>query len=109
MVDTSPEGLSPSKKQKTHESSADDFIMATACNSAKVGVQLGHGGPFGACVVKNGIFISTAHNTVLGDHDPTCHAEMNAIRYACNAEKSHDLSDCELFTTVSIASLFHPR
>jgi len=98
--------VSPTKKQKlntTVETSAvskgDDFIMEVAAASAKAGVELKHGGPFGAAIVKNGIFISCAHNTVLSDEDPTCHAEMNAIRYACQALQSHDLSDCELYTT----------
>eukprot|EP00514_Thraustochytrium_sp_LLF1b_P009573 CAMPEP_0184541868 /NCGR_PEP_ID=MMETSP0199_2-20130426/1650_1 /TAXON_ID=1112570 /ORGANISM="Thraustochytrium sp., Strain LLF1b" /LENGTH=427 /DNA_ID=CAMNT_0026935619 /DNA_START=102 /DNA_END=1385 /DNA_ORIENTATION=- len=78
---------------------AKDMIMQVACASALTGVTLKHGGPFGACVVRNGIFISVAHNTVLMDNDPTCHAEMNAIRYACHALDTHDLSDCELYTS----------
>ena len=78
---------------------AKKYIMQAAAASALTGVNLKHGGPFGACVVRNGIFVSTAHNTVLMDNDPTCHAEMNAIRYACTALDCHDLSECELFTT----------
>jgi len=81
------------------EEVAKAHIMQAACASALTGVTLKHGGPFGACVVRNGIFISMAHNTVLMDKDPTCHAEMNAIRYACDALGTHDLSDCELYTT----------
>lgn len=81
------------------KASAKGLIMEVACASALTGVTLMHGGPFGACVVRNGIFVSVAHNTVLMDSDPTCHAEMNAIRYACAALSTHDLSDCELFTT----------
>jgi len=73
--------------------------MKAAAMSATSGVKLQHGGPFGAAVVKGGIIISCAHNTVLLDKDPTCHAEMNAVRDACRALGSHDLSDCELYTT----------
>jgi len=83
----------------SRESAAHVAIMQAACASAIAGVTLKHGGPFGACVVRDGIFISMSHNTVLHDCDPTCHAEMNAIRYACAAINSHDLSDCELYTT----------
>eukprot|EP00913_Durusdinium_trenchii_P004578 g4253.t1 len=36
---------------------------------------------------------------VLERQDPCCHAEMNAIQQACQALGSHDLSDCELYTT----------
>mmetsp|Transcript_13857 Transcript_13857/g.23892 ORF Transcript_13857/g.23892 Transcript_13857/m.23892 type:complete len:402 (-) Transcript_13857:770-1975(-) len=81
------------------EALARDSFMQAAAASAMAGVALKQGGPFGACVVRNGIIISCAHNTVLSDRDPTCHAEMNAIRDACRALDTHDLSDCELFTT----------
>lgn len=76
-----------------------DAFMTCAAASAKAGVKLNHGGPFGACVVKGGIVVSCAHNSVLLDKDPTCHAEMNAVRQACAALQSHDLSDCELYTS----------
>ena len=57
------------------------------------------GGPFGACVVKNGEIIGKGSNHVLKDNDPTAHAEIMAIRDACNNIKSYDLSDCELYTS----------
>eukprot|EP00931_Biecheleriopsis_adriatica_P007226 TRINITY_DN108534_c0_g1_i1.p1 TRINITY_DN108534_c0_g1~~TRINITY_DN108534_c0_g1_i1.p1 ORF type:complete len:425 (-),score=80.71 TRINITY_DN108534_c0_g1_i1:89-1363(-) len=89
---------------KGSQSEGDDPVVAeafmcAAAASAKAGVKLCHGGPFGACVVKGGIVISCAHNSVLLDQDPTCHAEMNAVRQACAALQSHDLSDCELYTS----------
>mmetsp|Transcript_41355 Transcript_41355/g.87684 ORF Transcript_41355/g.87684 Transcript_41355/m.87684 type:complete len:416 (-) Transcript_41355:391-1638(-) len=82
-----------------HHLEADEAMMRAAAHSANAGVALGHGGPFGAAVVRDGIVLSCAHNTVLKDGDPTCHAEMNAIRQACRFLQSHDLSDCELYTT----------
>ena len=57
------------------------------------------GGPFGAVIVKNGKIISSAHNTVIEKHDATAHAEINAIRKACKKLKTHDLSDCILYTS----------
>ena len=57
------------------------------------------GGPFGACVVKNGEIIGKGSNHVLKDNDPTAHAEIMAIRDACSNIKSYDLSDCELYTS----------
>lgn len=87
------------EKQRILQERAKQAIMRAAAACAITGVNLQHGGPFGAAVVRNGKFVSLAHNTVLVDGDPTCHAEMNAIRYAAAAMDSHDLSDCELYTT----------
>ena len=57
------------------------------------------GGPFGACVVKNGQIIGKGSNHVLKNNDPTAHAEVMAIRDACKNINSYDLSDCELYTS----------
>ena len=39
------------------------------------------------------------HNRVLIKHDPTCHAEVEAIRDACQNLGTHDLTSCELYTS----------
>lgn len=57
------------------------------------------GGPFGACIVKNGKIIGKGSNHVLGNNDPTAHAEIMAIREACKNINTYDLSGCELYTT----------
>ncbi len=57
------------------------------------------GGPFGACIVKNGKIIGKGSNHVLSNNDPTAHAEIMAIRDACKNTNSYDLSDCELYTS----------
>lgn len=57
------------------------------------------GGPFGASVVKDGKIVEVASNSVLQSKDPTCHAEMNAIRRSCIRLGTHDLSGCELYAT----------
>ncbi len=57
------------------------------------------GGPFGACVVKNGKIIGKGSNHVLDKNDPTAHAEIIAIRDACQNIDSYDLSGCELYTS----------
>lgn len=57
------------------------------------------GGPFGAVIVKNGKIIAKARNQVLKKNDPTAHAEVMAIRQACKKLKTHDLSDCILYTS----------
>ncbi|MCR5383833.1 MAG: nucleoside deaminase [Saccharofermentans sp.] len=57
------------------------------------------GGPFGACIVKDGIVIGRGRNMVIKNNDPTAHAEMMAIRDACANIGSYDLSGCELYTS----------
>ena len=44
------------------------------------GVESGHGGPFGAVVVRNDEVVVGCHNMVLNNTDPTAHAEVTAIR-----------------------------
>ena len=58
------------------------------------------GGPFGAVITdSDGNVIAVSSNTVLGSHDPTAHAEINAIRKACRILKTHDLSGYILYAT----------
>jgi guanine deaminase len=70
-----------------------------AQEEARAGVSAGHGGPFGAVVVKDGAIVGRGHNTVLRDTDPTCHAEVNAIRDACRALGSPHLAGCVLIAS----------
>ena len=58
-----------------------------------------YGGPFGACVVKDGKIIGKGINRVIKNMDPTAHAEIVAIRNACKHLETHDLSGCELYTS----------
>ena len=57
------------------------------------------GGPFGACIVKDGKIIGKGSNHVLKNNDPTAHAEVMAIRDACKKINSYDLSECEIYTS----------
>ena len=57
------------------------------------------GGPFGACIVKDGEVIGKGRNMVLKTNDPTAHAEVTAIRDACKKIGSYDLSGCVLYTS----------
>lgn len=74
-------------------------FMLKAINMAQKGIREGAGGPFGACIVKNGEVVAMAHNTVLRDKDATCHAEVNAIRQASEKLGTHILSGCEIYTS----------
>ena len=73
--------------------------MLLAIESALEGIERGDGGPFGACIVKDGEVVAVAHNTVLRDIDPTAHAEINAIRVASRRLGTWDLSGCEIYST----------
>ena len=57
------------------------------------------GGPFGSVIVKDNKIISEGSNKVTSSNDPTAHAEIVAIRIACQALKTFNLSGCEIYTT----------
>ena len=57
------------------------------------------GGPFGCAIVKDNQIISTGHNSVILSKDPTAHAEVNAIRKACQKLGTHNLEGCIIYTS----------
>ncbi len=71
-----------------------DMAIAESDRSVKSGSS-----PFGAVVVRDGVVVARAHNTVVAKHDPTAHAEVNAIRAACKKIGTYDLSGCDLYTS----------
>ena len=74
-------------------------IMRMAKELAKRNLTTNAGGPFGACIVKNGKIIGKGSNKVLETNDPTAHAEITAIREACKNINTYNLKDCKLYTT----------
>jgi guanine deaminase len=56
------------------------------------------GGPFGAVIARYGELLGKGHNTVLRTHDPTAHAEVNAIRDACRHVRDHHLTGAVIFS-----------
>lgn len=76
----------------------DKHFMELAIAAADRGISKGQT-PFGACIVKNGRVIVSAHNVVWKTTDITAHAEINAIRLACKKLRSIDLSGCVIYST----------
>ena len=58
-----------------------------------------NGGPFGCVIVKNNEIISEGFNEVTNKNDPTAHAEIVAIRNACNKLNTFNLKDTQMFTS----------
>lgn len=74
-------------------------LMRTAVEMAVHNVRSGTGGPFAALVVEDGHIVGEGTNRVTIANDPTAHAEMLAIRSACEALDTFLLQGCELYTT----------
>ncbi|MDY6784272.1 MAG: nucleoside deaminase [Cyanobacteriota bacterium] len=74
-------------------------FMEEAISQALNSVNSGKGGPFGAVIVKGGKIVAKAHNQVTLTNDPTAHAEIVAIRRACQALGTFQLRGCELYTS----------
>lgn len=75
------------------------MYMNLAVDIAAQNVLSKSGGPFGAVIVKNGRIIALGRNQVTAIHDPTAHAEIQAIRAACLHLNSHELKGCEIYSS----------
>ena len=73
-------------------------FLDLAIRESEKSVRLGSS-PFGAVIVRGADVIARAHNTVVSKHDPTAHAEINAIRAACRKIGTFDLSGCDLYSS----------
>ena len=73
--------------------------MRKAIRLSVANVEKGKGGPFGTVIVKDGKVIARGSNNVTATNDPTAHAEIVAIRKACKALKTYQLTGCEIYTS----------
>lgn len=75
------------------------FLRRAIELSAKASLEYSTGGVFGAVIVKDGLIVSEGMNRVVASHDPTWHAEMEAIRLACITLQHFKLTGCTLYTS----------
>ena len=63
--------------------------------------------PFGALIVRDGEVLGMGVNRELDEHDPTAHAEVDAIRNACRALSTRDLTGAVLVSSCEPCALCH--
>ena len=73
--------------------------MKIADELAQQNILTNDGGPFGAVIIKNNEIVGKGNNQVVLKNDPTAHAEVVAIRTACEKLKTYDLSGYILYTS----------
>jgi guanine deaminase len=76
----------------------EKFLRRAIELSALASLEYSTGGVFGAVVVREGKIVAEGMNRVVASHDPTWHAEMEAIRLACITLQSFKLHGCTLYT-----------
>lgn len=86
----------PNPSPVTHD---DAHWMTLALAEARLAAEAGEV-PVGAVLVKDGRLIATGRNTPVAQHDPSAHAEINALRAGAAALGNYRLDGCELFVTL---------
>ena len=82
----------------------DEKFMREALSLAKIAADKGEV-PIGAVIVKDGQIVGTGRNRVEEAKDPTCHAELLAIKDACSRLKVKWLTGCEMYVTLEPCSM----
>ena len=77
----------------------DQTFMARAIELSVENVRSGKGGPFGTVIVRDGVVLAETANRVTSTNDPTAHAEVLAIRQACQKLGHFELKGCDLYTS----------
>jgi len=74
-------------------------FMRMAIKLSEQNVKWAAGGPFGAVIVKDGEVVAASANKVIQQNDPTAHAEVSAIRLACQQLGTYNLEGCVIYTS----------
>ena len=91
----------------------DDTFMLAALEQARAAQEAGEV-PVGAVVVRDGMIVGAGFNAPISGHDPSAHAEMQALRAAGNALGNYRLPDCTLYVTLEpcamcVGAMLHAR
>lgn len=79
---------------------SDEFYMHRALEQARLGLAAGEV-PVGAVVVNAaGDIVGAGFNAPVGEHDPSAHAEIRALRDAGKRLGNYRLEGCSLFVTL---------
>ena len=76
----------------------DEHWMRLAIETCRQGIEAGQS-PFGAVIVKGDHLVVATHNVVFRTTDSTAHAEVNAIRQACQKLQTIELNGCRIYST----------
>jgi tRNA(Arg) A34 adenosine deaminase TadA len=79
--------------------SDDDTFLARSIALSRERMEANQGGPFGAVIARDGVVLAEGWNMVTSSNDPTAHAEVTAIRRACEAVGSFELKGATLYTS----------
>lgn len=85
--------------QPAIKADSSDIFMRIAIQLATENVRSGAGGPFGAVIVRDGEVVATGVNRVTATNDPTAHAEVSAIRAACQKLGTFELKGCTIYSS----------
>lgn len=83
---------------------SDEYWMSIALEQADIAEQHGEI-PVGAVLVKDDELIATGYNLSILNHDPSAHAEMQAIRSAGSVLNNYRMIDCTLYVTLEPCSM----
>ncbi len=91
----------------------DKFYMRQALIEAQQAVERGEV-PVGAVIVSENQLLASAANSPISRHDPSCHAEINAIRLACRKQRNYRLPAATLYVTLEpcimcMGAILHAR
>ena len=87
-------GNPPAARRGSHAT-----LLQRAIDLAVENVQSGRGGPFGAVIAQNGRIVAEGVNLVTAVNDPSAHAEVMAIRAACEFQNRLHLTDCIIYSS----------
>lgn len=100
-------------KQQTEIITDDQYWMQQALDMAAKAQTIGEV-PVGAVLIHDNTILSTGHNSVITDKDPSAHAEIKAIREAGRLINNYRLPDTTLYVTLEpclmcMGAIIHAR